>query len=88
MFFFRQEIFEISHNGEHCVAESVKRYSTGDYAVMSFHASNHSPSLQQTYLASGHDEKCQIYTCKLIREFITPPDEPSKLNQLFLANKK
>jgi hypothetical protein len=65
-----QEIFEISHNGDHCVAESVCRYQTGDFAVMNLCATAFDPSTQKTILAAGHNEKCQTYELKLALESV------------------
>ena len=67
---FFQEIFEISHNGEHCIADSVCRYQTGDFAVMTLSATAFDPSTQQTIIAAGHNEKCQTYQLRLDLETI------------------
>jgi len=68
------EIFEISHNGEHCIAESVKKFSTGDFSVMNSATSTHDPSSQTTIIAAGHNEKCQLYNCQLAREIVSNSD--------------
>ena len=65
-----QEIFEITHNGDHCVAESVCRYQTGDFAVMNLCATAFDPTTQKTILAAGHNEKCQTYELKLALESV------------------
>lgn len=71
------EIFEISHNGEKCVTESVKRFSTREFAVMNCASSSHDSKSQKTIIAVGHNEKCQLYSCQLTRELITPQDKES-----------
>ena len=70
-----QEIFEISHNGEKCVTESVKRFSTREFAVMNCASSSHDSKSQKTIIAVGHNEKTQLYSCQLARELITPQDK-------------
>ena len=65
-----QEIFEISHNGDHCVAESVKRFDTGEFAVMNCATSAYQAQSQTSVIAVGHNEKCQLYRCQLAREIL------------------
>ena len=62
---FLQEIFEICHNGAHCVADSVCRHDTGDFAVMTLSSTTFDASSQRTVIAAGHNEKCQVYELKL-----------------------
>ena len=63
-----QEIFEISHNGSHCVAESVNFHKTGDFSVMNLGSSSFDPIKQQTLIAVGQNEKTQTYALQLVRE--------------------
>ena len=70
-----QEIFEISHNGEHCMAESVKKFNTGEFAVMNCAASAFDPQTQTSVIAVGHNEKCQLYKCQLVREILDDQNE-------------
>jgi len=62
------EIFELSHNGTHCVAETVNLHKTGDFSVMNFSATFFDPVRQQVVMAVGHDEKTQTYALQLVRE--------------------
>jgi len=64
------EIFEISTDGEKCSGDSVTRYYTGEFSVMSMSArsiSNNNLPLK-VYVAAGHNEFCQIYSITLGRE--------------------
>lgn len=76
------EIFEIGHNGEHCVAEPVTRYETGGYAIMNISASAFDVSKQRTVIAVGHNEKTQLYTLELAQECL-PKDKANKTNNNF-----
>jgi prolactin regulatory element-binding protein len=69
------EIFEISHNGEGCTTESVKRFSTREFAVMNCASGSHDTKSQKTIIAVGHNEKCQLYSCQLARELLSSPEE-------------
>jgi len=64
------EIFEISHNGENCTTESVKRFSTREFAVMNCASGSHDTKSQKTIIAVGHNENCQLYSCQLARELL------------------
>ena len=78
------EIFEIRHNGQHCVAESVKRFSTGEFAVMNCSAGSHKN--QSTTIAVGHNERTQLYKCQLVREIV--PDQHAGANNGEVVNRK
>ena len=52
------------------MAESVKKFNTGEFAVMNCAASAFDAQSQTTTIAAGHNEKCQLYTCQLAREII------------------
>ena len=52
------------------MAESVKMFNTGEFAVMNCAASAFNPQSQTTIIAAGHNEKCQLYTCQLDKEVI------------------
>ena len=82
---FLQEIFEISHNGDHCIAESVKRFSTDEFAVMNCAPSAYNATHQKTIIAVGLNEKCQLYSCQLARELVSPPDQGISFSR-WLAN--
>jgi len=69
------EIFEISHNGENCVTESVCKFSTREFAVMNCASSIHDTKNQKTIIAVGHNEICQLYSCQLATELITKDKE-------------
>jgi hypothetical protein len=65
------------------VAESVKRFSTGEFAVMNCASASHDPNSQTTLIAVGHNEKCQVYSCQLARELVTDEsDQPQNNDQL------
>ena len=51
LFSLFQEIFEISHNGENCTTESVKRFSTREFAVMNCASGSHDTKSQKTIIA-------------------------------------
>ena len=57
------------------MAESVKRYDTGEFAVMNCAASAYHPQSQTSVIAVGHNEKCQLYRCQLARELLEDPGE-------------
>ena len=59
------------------MAESVKKFNTGEFAVMNCAASAFDAKSQTTTIAAGHNEKCQLYTCQLAREII---EEENKTN--------
>ena len=40
-------------------------------------SSSHDSKSQKTIIAVGHNEKCQLYSCQLARELITPQDKES-----------
>ena len=83
-----QEIFEISHNGDHCVAESVKRFSTDEFAVMNCAPSAYNATHQKTIIAVGLNEKCQLYSCQLARELVSPSDQGISFSRWSLIWKK
>lgn len=80
-FLLLQEIFEISHNGEHCTAESIKIFNTGKFAIMVGAPSSFNANNQTTIIALGHNEICQLYKCQLAREFVDQPQENGVVNR-------
>jgi len=70
------QIFEITTDGENCTGNSVCRYYTGEFSVMSLSArgvTNNNVPLK-VLVAAGHNEFCQVYHLSLGRERI--PSEP------------
>ncbi|KAM0733753.1 Guanine nucleotide-exchange factor SEC12 [Formica fusca] len=55
------EIFELSHNGTHCIAEEVTRHETGPSVVMNC-ASHMSDN--KTWIVAGQESHCQLYNVK------------------------
>ncbi|XP_070153546.1 guanine nucleotide-exchange factor SEC12 [Polyergus mexicanus] len=55
------EIFELSHNGTHFVAEEVTRHETGPSVVMNC-ASHRSDN--KTWIVAGQESHCQLYNAK------------------------
>lgn len=53
-----QEIFELSHNGTHFVAEEVTRHETGPSVVMNCASYNNS---KKTWIVAGQESHCQLY---------------------------
>lgn len=53
-----QEIFELSHNGTHFIAEEVTRHETGPSVVMNC-ASHRSDN--KTWIVAGQESHCQLY---------------------------
>ncbi|GAB1862156.1 Prolactin regulatory element-binding protein [Camponotus japonicus] len=67
------EIFELSHNGTHFVAEEVTRHETGPSVVMNCASYR---SKNKTWIVAGQESHCQLYNSKLIsenEEFIKGP---------------
>ncbi|KAL6433113.1 hypothetical protein ACFW04_006401 [Cataglyphis niger] len=60
------EIFELSHNGVHFIAEEVTRHETGPSVVMNC-ASHRSDN--KTWIVAGQESHCQLYNVK--SKFIT-----------------
>ncbi|KAL7306550.1 hypothetical protein TKK_0001242 [Trichogramma kaykai] len=56
------EIFEISHNGQHFVAEEVTRYETGPNVVMNSATYNNGKKI---WLVAGQESHCQLYNIQL-----------------------
>lgn len=56
---FQQEIFEISHDGTHFVAEKVTRCETGNNVVMN--SATFYDQGKKTWLVSGQEGVCQLY---------------------------
>ncbi|XP_012529745.2 prolactin regulatory element-binding protein [Monomorium pharaonis] len=52
------EIFELSHNGVHFVAEEVIRHETGPSVVMNCAAHNNG---KKTWIVAGQESHCQLY---------------------------
>ncbi len=72
----------------HCVAESVKRYETGEYAIMNCSASLHDSNSQTTIIALGHNEKTQLYKCQLVREIVSANNEGDQQRSNGVINRK
>lgn len=53
-----QEIFELSHNGAHFVAEEVIRHETGPSVVMNCASHNNG---KKTWVVAGQESHCQLY---------------------------
>jgi len=53
-----QEIFELSHNGVHFVAEEVTRHETGPSVVMNCASHNNG---KKTWIVAGQESHCQLY---------------------------
>lgn len=53
-----QEIFELSHNGTHFVAEEVTRHETGPSVVMNCALHNNG---KKTWIVAGQESHCQLY---------------------------
>ena len=47
-----QEIFEIGHNGTHCLAESLVHFKTGQFSCMNASASRFDPTTQRTMIGN------------------------------------
>lgn len=64
-FLLSQEIFELSHNGAHFVAEEVTRHETGPSVVMNCASFTDG---RKTWLVAGQESHCQLYhvTTKVI----------------------
>jgi len=73
------QIFEITTDGENCYGESVSRYFTGEFSVMSMSARsvNNNNLPLKVYVAAAHNEHCQVYSITLGRE--RNPSESSGL---------
>lgn len=56
--FVLQEIFELSHNGAHFVAEEVTRHETGPSVVMNCASHNNG---KKTWIVAGQESHCQLY---------------------------
>ncbi|XP_011685093.1 PREDICTED: prolactin regulatory element-binding protein [Wasmannia auropunctata] len=56
------EIFELSHNGAHFVAEEVTRHETGPSVVMNCAAHNNG---KKTWIVAGQESHCQLYNVNL-----------------------
>ncbi|XP_018405671.1 PREDICTED: prolactin regulatory element-binding protein [Cyphomyrmex costatus] len=52
------EIFELSHNGVHFVAEEVTRHETGPSVVMNCASHNNG---KKTWIVAGQESHCQLY---------------------------
>ncbi|KAL0130668.1 hypothetical protein PUN28_002353 [Cardiocondyla obscurior] len=52
------EIFELSHNGAHFVAEEVTRHETGPSVVMNCASYNNG---KKTWIVAGQESHCQLY---------------------------
>ncbi|TGZ46943.1 guanine nucleotide-exchange factor SEC12 [Temnothorax longispinosus] len=52
------EIFELSHNGAHFVAEEVTRHETGPSVVMNCASHNNG---KKTWIVAGQESHCQLY---------------------------
>ncbi|KAG5320348.1 PREB protein, partial [Acromyrmex heyeri] len=52
------EIFELSHNGIHFVAEEVTRHETGPSVVMNCASHNNG---KKTWIVAGQESHCQLY---------------------------
>ncbi|KYM75837.1 Prolactin regulatory element-binding protein [Atta colombica] len=57
-FLLLQEIFELSHNGIHFVAEEVTRHETGPSVVMNCASHNNG---KKTWIVAGQESHCQLY---------------------------
>lgn len=57
--YFLQEIFELSHNGSHFVAEEVTRHETGPSVVMNSASYTNG---KKTWLVAGQESHCQLYS--------------------------
>lgn len=55
---FLQEIFELSHNGAHFIAEEVTRHETGPSVVMNCASYNNG---KKTWIVAGQESHCQLY---------------------------
>lgn len=53
-----QEIFELSHNGAHFIAEEVTRHETGPSVVMNCASHNNG---KKTWIVAGQESHCQLY---------------------------
>lgn len=63
------EIFEITHNGDHSIGESVTRYVSGEFSIMTASGSRPGTSNNNEILvAAGQNEFCQIYSLSLARK--------------------
>jgi len=62
------EIFEITTNGEHSLGESVTRFVSGEYSIMTVSGRPCGTSNNNEILiAAGQNEFCQIYSLSLAR---------------------
>ncbi|XP_011163400.1 prolactin regulatory element-binding protein [Solenopsis invicta] len=52
------EIFELSHNGTHFIAEEVTRHETGPSVVMNCASHNNG---KKTWIVAGQESHCQLY---------------------------
>ncbi|XP_014472945.1 PREDICTED: prolactin regulatory element-binding protein [Dinoponera quadriceps] len=52
------EIFELSHNGAHFIAEEVTRHETGPSVVMNCASHNNG---KKTWIVAGQESHCQLY---------------------------
>ncbi|XP_011640599.1 prolactin regulatory element-binding protein [Pogonomyrmex barbatus] len=52
------EIFELSHNGVHFIAEEVTRHETGPSVVMNCASHNNG---KKTWIVAGQESHCQLY---------------------------
>ncbi|XP_012233276.1 guanine nucleotide-exchange factor SEC12 [Linepithema humile] len=53
------EIFELSHNGTHFIAEEVTRHETGPSVVMNCASHNNG---KKTWIVAGQESHCQLYS--------------------------
>lgn len=60
MRYYRQEIFEIHHNGQRFVAEQIVRHETGENAIMNCAVTGTADG-HSAYLATGQENQCQLY---------------------------
>lgn len=58
MFLYRQEIYEIYHNGSRFIAEEVIRHETGANVVMNCAVRSNG---HHSYLVAGQESHCQLY---------------------------
>lgn len=89
--FALQEIFELSHNGAHFIAEEVTRHETGPSVVMNCASHNNG---KKTWIVAGQESHCQLYNVntKVVTsengELIKGPAAPAATNKDGLRHRK
>lgn len=71
-----QEIFSLSHNGKHTVAESMNRFETGEFAVMNLASAQYQSDSLSVVLAVGQNENTQLYKLQMARDKSQGESEP------------